>query len=316
MPFLYASNQLGSSAPIDNDSTTPLRKTNEDIMLIEEQKLINKSISDLFYNNHNLTDKKRAKNVIEQAPCMQNDGGTFFLDDGDDYDDDDDDYDLKSDKNDFNKISNDLNEQLKNSPNKNDYLEVSESKQDLAISPRISLKTGLSSDSYDSRSSSRTSGSSSIKSSDILKIDPNYKWLLKDIKLSNNKRVIDVTELIDLNDSHKIEENRIETDSSSVIPETETENESDDKPTNTSRLPNDTVNKELAKSLEAQQQHNNSDSDNYDEFKNDNSYISKLYKKLVNNSGANENEKTTDIEDDANDKSIYGVIFCSLFFIV
>lgn len=36
-----------------------------------------------------------------------------------------------------------------------------------------------------------------------LRIDPNYRWLLKDLRLSNEKRVIDVTELIAQHEQHE-----------------------------------------------------------------------------------------------------------------
>lgn len=36
-----------------------------------------------------------------------------------------------------------------------------------------------------------------------LRIDPNYTWLLKDLNLNNNKRVIDVTDVIELNESKR-----------------------------------------------------------------------------------------------------------------
>lgn len=52
------------------------------------------------------------------------------------------------------------------------------------------------------------SNSELSKSSNALKkatteilIDPNYGWLLKDLNLNNDKRVIDVTEMIELNES-------------------------------------------------------------------------------------------------------------------
>jgi len=45
-----------------------------------------------------------------------------------------------------------------------------------------------------------------------LKIDPNYKWLLKDLNLNNNKRVIDVTAILDENDCSKM--SRIEDENS------------------------------------------------------------------------------------------------------
>ena len=40
-----------------------------------------------------------------------------------------------------------------------------------------------------------------------LKMDPNYKWLLKDLNLNNNKRVIDVTALLDEQEMVKANDN-------------------------------------------------------------------------------------------------------------
>ena len=295
---MFTSGQLGISNEIDEATTTKLKKpsiSHEDDLLVEEHKLLNKSIAEMFLNNHNITDKKRTgygKNVIEHAPSMHDEAGGFFLDEYDDMDEEEEEevYEDEEDRQtrkEFEKISQELSEQLKNSPHKNDYLD-SNSKQ-TKDSPRISLKTGLSSEFESSRSSSRNSGEStsatSIKSSDILKIDPNYRWLLKDLKLSNNKRVIDVTDLIDLNESQE-KENIITNNNNNI---------------NTSNIINDSItsdsntnnNKENISLLKQEQKLNQSDSDN----NNDSSYISKLYKKLVNTSG-NNNDKTTDIEDD------------------
>jgi hypothetical protein len=46
-----------------------------------------------------------------------------------------------------------------------------------------------------SKATSSSSGSTSI--GEELKIDPNYSWILKDLNLNDNKRVIDVTDLIE-----------------------------------------------------------------------------------------------------------------------
>ena len=43
-------------------------------------------------------------------------------------------------------------------------------------------------------------------SSTELRMDPNYKWLLKDLNLNNDKRMIDVTAMIELNESKQNEE--------------------------------------------------------------------------------------------------------------
>ena len=47
--------------------------------------------------------------------------------------------------------------------------------------------------------------------SDRIRIDPNYKWLLKDLNLSNKKRVIDVTALLEQNEAQsKNEQHNLE----------------------------------------------------------------------------------------------------------
>ncbi|CAF0890143.1 unnamed protein product, partial [Brachionus calyciflorus] len=56
-------------------------------------------------------------------------------------------------------------------------------------------------------------------SSDRLRIDPNYKWLLKDLHLNNDTRVIDVTDILEDNNNENRVENEIETDKKETIEE-------------------------------------------------------------------------------------------------
>jgi hypothetical protein len=55
-----------------------------------------------------------------------------------------------------------------------------------------------------SLNSTHSSENSEAANERRLKIDPNYKWLLKGLNLNNNKRVIDVTALLDENDNSKM----------------------------------------------------------------------------------------------------------------
>ena len=55
-----------------------------------------------------------------------------------------------------------------------------------------------------SLNSTHSSENSEAANERRLKIDPTYKWLLKDLNLNNNKRVIDVTALLDENDHSKM----------------------------------------------------------------------------------------------------------------
>ncbi len=331
---MFTSSHLGLSNEIDVETTTALSgkrpspqpqhhnsdyNTSSLLMDNDDPSLINKSIADLFFDNANITSKKRAgyaKNVIETAPSMRDDGGAYFLDD-EDYDnmDEDEDEDEQDDSNDLNdneeeeatdddadydddlnksprkqqnkftKIANELNEQLKKSPNRADYMELKRPMYTHKnISPRskdsrASLKTGLSMDSTSNSSSSSSNNNSTrssiIKSTDALRMDPNYKWLLKDLKLSNNKRVIDVTDLIDLNEKKEDAD--------------QTHNDQDEH-----ELADDVnkIQRPSSRLIRAQ-----SDSENYDETKNDNSFISKLYNKLVSDS-VELNDKTVDSIDD------------------
>ena len=52
-----------------------------------------------------------------------------------------------------------------------------------------------------SSESSEFADPSKRRPSTEIRIDPNYGWLLKDLNLNNDKRVIDVTEMIELNES-------------------------------------------------------------------------------------------------------------------
>ncbi len=298
---------------LSNDTEEAINSQN---LLTEDQNLINKSLAYLFYNNSNITPKKRAayaKNVIETASSMQDEGGNYFLDNDEDYEDDDNEEEEEDDDDDDEDIQTDDETNLpkiekqkpKESPNnKSEYLQVKSPKN--LTSPRISLKTGHSDTSSSNESNSRTSSRTSVLSSDILKMDPNYKWLLKDLKLNNNKRVIDVTDMIEMN--QKENELRIDDENDQVTRLKPLNNDNDQvtrlKPLNDEKEEGEEEenNKEQTPNLKQ-----SIDSDNYDETKNDNSFISKLYKKLVNTSGnaaaASENEKTIDIEflDDEND---------------
>jgi hypothetical protein len=307
---LITSSQIGLS----NDTEEAINSQN---LLTEDQNLINKSLAYLFYNNSNITPKKRAayaKNVIETASSMQDEGGNYFLDnDEDDEDNEDDDDNDEEEDDDDEDIQTEDETNLpkiekhkpKESPNnKSEYLQVKSPKN--LTSPRISLKTGHSDTGSSNESNSRTSSRTSVLSSDILKMDPNYKWLLKDLKLNNNKRVIDVTDIIEMN--QKENELKIDDENDQVTRLKPLNNDNDQvtrlKPLNDEKKEEEVEenNKELMPNLKQ-----SIDSDNYDEAKNDNSFISKLYKKLVNTSGnaaaASENEKTIDIEylDDEND---------------
>lgn len=79
----------------------------------------------------------------------------------------------------------------------------------------------------DDSNHSDNNSASSVHSEDRLKIDPNYKWLLKDLNLNNDKRVIDVTALIENNlskmnltnedDAAESEKKNIDTDTDTEI---------------------------------------------------------------------------------------------------
>jgi hypothetical protein len=110
-----------------------------------------------------------------------------------------------------------------------------------------------------------------------LKIDPNYKWLLKDLNLNNNKRVIDVTAILDENDNSKM--SQIEDDNSKEYENSELEEGEILKETH---IDND--NDEYDDDEEQKQEYNTSDSDNdsYDE-----------QKKYMNENDEDESEKTS-----------------------
>lgn len=88
---------------------------------------------------------------------------------------------------------------------------------------------------------------------DRMRMDPNYRWLLKDLKLSENKRVMDVTDLID---KKLATESTVDSDTGEVKFITEFAPD-----------PNEST----------AHQHQPDDSE-YDET----NYLSKLYEKLVN----------------------------------
>ena len=114
-----------------------------------------------------------------------------------------------------------------------------------------------------------------------LRMDPNYKWLLKDLNLSNKKPVIDLTALIVLNESKKLEQaneehlEQLETNQEAAdINETDISLKSDADPVSeqvhqSSLFIQSNLNTEASAESES------------DDCKNDHRYISKLYKKLV-----------------------------------
>jgi hypothetical protein len=110
-----------------------------------------------------------------------------------------------------------------------------------------------------------------------LKIDPNYKWLLKDLNLNNNKRVIDVTAILDENDCSKM--SRIEDENSKEYENSELEEGEILKETH---IDND--NDEYVEEEEQKQDYSTSDSDN-------DSYNEQ--KKYINENDEDESERTS-----------------------
>jgi len=110
-----------------------------------------------------------------------------------------------------------------------------------------------------------------------LKIDPNYKWLLKDLNLNNNKRVIDVTAILDENDCSKM--SRIEDENNKEYENSELEEGEILKETH---IDND--NDEYGEEEEQKQDYSTSDSDN-------DSYNEQ--KKYINENDEDESERTS-----------------------
>ncbi len=110
-----------------------------------------------------------------------------------------------------------------------------------------------------------------------LKIDPNYKWLLKDLNFNNNKRVIDVTAILDENGCSKM--SRIEDENNKEYENSELEEGEILKETH---IDND--NDEYVEEEEQKQDYSTSDSDN-------DSYNEQ--KKYINENDEDESEKTS-----------------------
>lgn len=132
-------------------------------------------------------------------------------------------------------------------------------------------------------------------SSDRLRIDPNYKWLLKDLNLNNDTRVIDVTDILEDKKENE-EKNEVNEDNRKVIEEDEVqlqEENLDDPiklfyPNNEHLVAPSSLNNTSRDLDDITINTNNSDlkpEEIYDEFeedhKNDENCITRLYEKLI-----------------------------------
>lgn len=162
--------------------------------------------------------------------------------------------------------------------------------------------------------------SSSSSSSDRLRIDPDYKWLLKDLNLSNETRVIDVTDILDDNQvkNNIDEDSGLNKESESVIlykPNPEnllshvsmnntSKDQDNDQEIETLEIKNklNQLNSEYENNVNNQSKL----SDEYDEdHQNDHKFISKLYERLIKPIYANESiDKLEEFEVDSTESEL------------
>ena len=131
-----------------------------------------------------------------------------------------------------------------------------------------------------------------------LRLDPSYAWLLKDLALSNNKRVIDVTQLLDEND--QFAKSKQSGDGEDGIENTINSHENAVAVTVTNQTEEKTINalNELVaqaeeKEIKQSQEEDEDEEPTYDDDHNDHNYINKLYEKIVNKPG----DKTVKVDD-------------------
>ena len=144
----------------------------------------------------------------------------------------------------------------------------------------------LNDDIQKSLNSTTSSTNSELINERRLKMDPNYKWLLKDLNLNNNKRVIDVTALLHENDTSKM----------SQVADEYNENEKDSEPEEGEIL--EETEMERDGQLEEEKKNNDQeeqyDEENYNTSDSDASYeAQKKYKDEIDEDETSEKSSTS-----------------------
>jgi len=233
------------------------------------KKMSSKLLSDLSRRH-----SKLAKNVIESQEDRA--GTDHFLDDDEEISDvdyygneEDDNYDFENRTD-----EEDLKEIIKKAQeagylDKNDDSNLEEVEEEEVRSETTSRSSTGSSEYANAKRNNSTE----------LRIDPNYKWLLKDLNLNNDKRVIDVTDVIEMNETKRAEETAAEERQDEV----EKPGKSDQvlaELTEKVKIDSsqETTSNEVSKADE--EETGNTESE-HDETKNDHRFINQLYERLV-----------------------------------
>ena len=211
------------------------------------------------YDYYSAKSSGKARSVIENADDSKS---NYFLDEGDEYEEEvDEDYEEEEEEVTDNSEEDSKNNEL-DEEEPDDLETYSTNMKILSKSVKKYAEQMLVEAEEEEGDGSLSSKASSL-TNDRLRIDPNYKWLLKDLNLNNNRRVIDVTEIIEY---------------------TETKN----------------ANEDNAEKHEESEEKSHENVESEDEYKNDHNHISKLYQRIVNESelgdgrGNDVNNKTTD----------------------
>ncbi len=248
------------------------------------KKINNKLISDLSKRH-----VKLAKNVIESQEDRA--GDNHFLD-----------YDEEMSDVDYYGHEEDDNQSLENQPENEDLKDIIKKAQEAGYLQQDNNFA----DNLEKEADTETSCSSTGSLEDVncnqnksteLRIDPNYKWLLKDLNLNNDKRVIDVTDVIEMNETKKEVNKTDEFEKVSAVSYefmnkvnvSSSHEETSNEVSKAEELEeeNDKGEREEGKKEDQEEDNAGNIESEHDETKNDHRFINQLYQKLVSKEESN-----------------------------